>query len=156
MPPTEYHIAKGEREMVINRKSTGLAASMPVGLLAGGLVSLASTLLLTGGLAKLLDAEILREESMGYGVMGMLFISAFAGSVVSCKKIKHRHLMTAALSGIVYLVILLSITALFFGGQYSAVGVTAILIFCGSAAAAMVFSGVGRGRKTARRKRKNR
>lgn len=142
--------------MVTNRKPTGRAATIPIGLLTGGVTALASTLALTAVLAKLMDGEILPEENIGYGVMILLLISAFLGSCMACKRVQRRYLLTAALTGIVYVGVLLSITALFFGGQYSAVGVTVLLVFCGSLLAAMLFSRNGKGRKSRKSKVKNR
>lgn len=142
--------------MVTNRKPSGRAATIPIGLLTGGIAALISTLALTALLAKLMEGEILSEGNIGYGVMIMLLISAFLGSTIACKRVKRQFLMTAALSGVVYILLLLSITALFFGGQYSGVGVTVLLVCCGSLLAAMVFSRGGKGRKIRKSKVKNR
>lgn len=142
--------------MVINRKPTGTAATIPVGLLTGGIAALLSTMALTAVLAKLMEGEILPEENIGYGVMIMLLASAFLGSAIACKRVKRQYLLTAGLSGVVYILLLLSMTALFFGGQYSAVGVTILLVLCGSLLAAMLFSREGKGRKVRKPKVKNR
>lgn len=142
--------------MVTNRKPTGRAATIPIGLLTGGIAALVSTFVLTAVLAKLMEGEILPEENIGYGVMIMLLVSAFLGSATACKRVKRQFLMTAALSGLCYTALLLSITALFFGGQYSGLGVTVLLVCCGSLLAAMVFSRGGKGRKTRKPKVKNR
>lgn len=142
--------------MVINRKPTGRAATIPIGLLTGGVAALLSTLTLSAVLAKLMEGEVLPSEYIGYGVMIMLLVSAFSGSAIACKRVKRQYLLTAALSGVAYVLMLLSMTALFFGGQYSAVGVTILLVFCGSLLAAMLFSGKGTGRKKRKPKVKNR
>ncbi len=142
--------------MVINRKPTGRATTIPIGLLTGGIVALLSTLALTALLAKLMEREILPAEKIGYGVMLMLLASAFLGSAIACKRVKRQYLLTAGLSGAVYVLLLMSITALFFGGQYSAVGVTILLVSCGSLLAAMLFSREGKGRKNRKPKIKNR
>lgn len=142
--------------MVTNRKPTGRAATIPVGLLTGGAAALVSTLALTAVLAKLMESEILPEENIGYGVMVLLLVSAFLGSTIACRRVKRQYLLTAALSGVVYVLLLLSITALFFGGQYSAVGVTVLLVFCGSILAAMLFTRGGKRRKPGKPKVRNR
>lgn len=98
----------------------------------GALTSLAITILGSGILAKLVDKEIMAESSIGYGIMVMLILGAYLGAMVSYRKIKRQRLPVCLGSGGIYLGILLSMTALFFGGQYSGVGVTALLIFCGS------------------------
>lgn len=118
--------------MVVNQKRTGTASSIPGGLAWGALVGLLITIGGSALIAKLTDCGILQENKIGYGVMIMLIVSAYADAVLSWVKIKRRRAMVCALSGCLYMLILLAITALFFGGQYSAVGETALLILCGS------------------------
>ena len=89
------------------------ASTMPGGLLQGGLASLLVTLVGSGLLAKMVDAWILAENAIGYGVIG----------------------------------ILLAITALFFGGRYTAMGVTAGVVMAGSAAAILPGMGKGSGKR---------
>lgn len=136
--------------MVIDRKVTGKAMTIPAGLLIGSFVSLGITMILAAVFAKLLDSEHLTQESIGYGVMGILLASSFGGAMVSYKRIKRQRLLVCMLSGVVYFGILLSITALFFGGQYEAVGVTGLLILCGCSIA--VLTGMGEKRVGKRHK----
>lgn len=124
--------------MVMNQKPTGRALSMPAGLFWGGAVSLVITIISAAILAKLLDAEILAWENVGYGVMALLLLSTVSGAVTAYSKIKRQRLITCLLSGVIYLGILMSITALFFGGQYDSVGVTAVLVLGGSCAAGLL------------------
>ncbi len=124
--------------MVTTQKATGRASSMPMGLCLGACVSIAITLLSIWILAKMLDAGMLSWERTGYGVMILLIVSAFFGTITSKVKIKRRTAMVCTLSGLIYFGILLSITALFFGGQYEAVGETAMLILAGSGTAGLV------------------
>ncbi len=134
--------------MVANQKITVRASSMPAGLAVGGCVSLGTTLLLAAGLAKLVDMEILAWENIGYGIMLLLLLSSFLGAMTAFARIKRQRLLVCLVSGGIYLALLLSITALFFGGQYEAVGVTALLVLGGSGAAALLglCGGKGRGR----------
>lgn len=118
--------------MVVNQKVTGKSSSMPAGLAMGGLTSLVITLVLAAVIAKLVDSEALAEENIGYGTMLLLLAASSMGALVSVSKIKRQRLLVCLLSGTVYLGALLSITALFFGGQYEAVGVTALLVMGGS------------------------
>lgn len=124
--------------MVVNKKVTGKASSMPAGLAMGGLVSLLMTLLMAACLAKLVDTEVLKEENIGYGVMVLLMASSVLGALTAYGKIKRQRLLVCMLSGAVYMGILLSITALFFGGQYEAVGVTTLLVFGSSMVIALL------------------
>lgn len=124
--------------MVTNRKPTGRAVSMPAGLAAGAAAALGLTLALAALVAKLVETERLEEGGIGYGVMVILLLSSFTGAMVSAVRIKRQRLLVCLLSSVIYLGILLSMTALFFGGQYSGVGVTAILVLCGGALAILV------------------
>lgn len=126
--------------MVVNQKPTGKAMSMAGGLAIAGLTSLALTLLCTGIIAKLMEGEMISERSVGYGVMVLLLFASFVSALIACWKIRRQRLAVCALSGTIYFLILLSITALFFGGQYSSIGETALLILCGSMLAAMAGS----------------
>lgn len=123
--------------MVSNHKPTGRALSMPAGLTLGAVVSLGITLLLTALIAKLVESEYMQQTQIGYGVMVMLMAASFLGALSAAGKIKRQRLVVCALSGLVYFGILMSITALFFGGQYEAVGVTGILVM-GSAMLAVL------------------
>lgn len=133
--------------MVVNHKVTGKASSVPAGLALGGAVSLAMTLTLAALIARLVSTEVLPEEKIGYGVMGLLFISAFGGALMANNRIKRQKLLVSALAGGVYWAMLLSITALFFGGQYEAVGVTALVVMGGSLVTAFLGQRPGRGGK---------
>lgn len=142
--------------MTVNQKPSGRASSIPMGLLTGALVSLAITMLLAALAAKLTLAEITEESHIGYYVIIILMTASFFGTHTACSKIKRQRLMVCLLSGVVFFLLLMSITALFFGGQYEAVGVTAVLVFGGSMLAAMTNSNWGRGRKQRKTRRRNR
>lgn len=124
--------------MVINQKPTGRASSIQAGLVFGAVISLSATMLAAVVLAKLIESEKMPWESVGYGILALLLISSFLGSVSAYSKIKRQRLMVCLLSGFIYFGILLSITALFFGGQYEAVGETAALVFAGSGTAGLL------------------
>lgn len=112
-------------------KGTGRASSVAAGLTAGILSSLVIIIIGSAITAKMIESEYIPESSIGYGVMVFLIAAAYAGSRISNGRIKRRRLMVTVLSGSILFAVLLSITALFFDGQYSAVGVTALLIICG-------------------------
>ncbi len=132
--------------MAIKSKATGRAVSMPLGLVFGAAVSLGITLFVSAVLAKLVDSEKMTWENIGYGIMIQLFAASFLGAMTAYGKIKRQRLLVCAISGAVYLVLLLAITAVFFGGQYKAVGVTAALVLAGSGTAGLLgLSGTGRG-----------
>lgn len=118
--------------MTVNRKVTGKSLSMPAGLAIGLGVSMGLTLLLSVILAKLVSNEQVPWEQVGYGIMLLLFCSAMTGTAISCGVIKRRKLVICAAQSGLFWVSLLALTALFFGGQYSGVGTTAIIISGGN------------------------
>ena len=103
-------------------------------------------------LAYLIQKESVAYDAMGYGIMMILLGSSLAGSYLAWRKIKHRRAAVCLATGGTFFLMLLSITALFFGGQFEAVGVTALLIFSGSAS--VILAGLGQGRADRHRVRK--
>ena len=130
-----------------HQKVTGRASSIPGGLAVGAAASGSVTGLLTLLMALCLEKEIITWETAGYGIMIMIMLSAFLGSIIACTKIRHQQILVCLMSAGVYFAMLLSITALFFGGQYQAVGVTALLVVGGAICSALFVSGQGRGRR---------
>lgn len=124
--------------MVVNRKVTGTASSMPAGLALGLCASLAVTIVGSILAANLVLRETIPENGIGYCSMVILLLSSVLGAVVSVNRIKHRRLYVCALSGVVYYGALLATTALFFGGQYQGMGVTAMMVLAGCGAVALL------------------
>lgn len=133
--------------MANRQKITGRASSIPAGLATGAAVSVMITGGLTMLLAWLLEKERISWEGAGYGIVVMIMLSAFLGALTACGRIRHQRLLVCLMSGSVYFGILLSITALFFGGQYQAVGVTALLIAGGCSCSALLVARQGRGKR---------
>lgn len=139
--------------MTVNRKPTGTASSVPAALAYGGLMSLATTMVLTAITAKLVDSGIIIWGNVGYAVLGILLISSWLGATITAGKIKRQRLLSCMAAGGVYFGVLLLMTALFFGGKYSGVIETGLLILCGSVLAA--FSGKGGGKIRKNRNRRH-
>lgn len=133
--------------MVANRKVTGKTWSMPMGLLAGGILSLSSTLIGAALLASMINREMVAEMGIGYGVMVILLLSSVIGSMTAYTKIRRRRMLVCALAGLVYFLTLCSITAMFFHGTYSGVLVTAAVIAGGSISVGLLGLRAGEGRK---------
>lgn len=129
--------------MVINRKVTGRASSIPAGLAIGACSSMGITVLLSVLAAGLVSGERIQEGSIGYLAMFILLVASAAGALVAGNKIKKMRLQVAALSAVIYFCLLLGVTALFFGGQYEGMGVTLVMVLLGSGAGGMatVFAG---------------
>lgn len=142
--------------MVTNRKPTGRASSMPRGLAVGAAVSMAITLVSALVMAGLLDAEKLAWENVGYGIMVMVFCGAFLGAVTGYHLVKRQRMVVCLMGGGIYFLMLLAVTALFFGGQYDGVGATGVLILGGSGCAALLGLRQGRGGRRRRNRRVSR
>lgn len=132
--------------MILGLKNTGRASSVPAGLAAGAAVSAVMTALGTVLMAVFLHREMIAWETIGYGILTMIMLSAYLGAVTAWRRIRRQKLLVCLMSGVVYFGFLLLLTALFFGCQYEAVGVTGLLVAGGIGCAAMTGAGKGRHR----------
>ena len=133
------------------RNGMGKATSMPVGIGIGLGTGIAITLIGAVILAFALEAQRVSVEMMGYGIMVVLFISAFAASIVAMWCVKHRKMQVSLITAGAYLLSLFAINALFFGGQYEGVGATLLVVAIAGAVAGFVGSSGG---KQAKHRRK--
>lgn len=117
--------------MTVNRKVTGTSVTMPIGIGIGCGISLVLTIIGAGIAAKLISMEVLREEAIGYGAMLIILAASICGAGIAVKKVKKRMLQVCALVGAIYFASLLAMTAMFFGGKYQGMGVTAMLVLAG-------------------------
>ena len=124
--------------MTISMGHSGKAMSVPGGLALAAAVSGAVTAVVTGAIAYFLNAEKITWIQAGYWIMGMLFGASFLGAKSAYGAVRRQRLVMSLLSGLVYWGLLLSITALFFGGDYEAVGETAGIILAGTGCAAVL------------------
>ena len=138
--------------MTANQKVTGRASSIPGGLAIGGFMSLIITIIGAMIAAWLIGNERVQEQHIGYCSMLILLASSFIGAWIAASKIKHRRLYICILSGMIYYGMLLTITALFFGGRYQAMGVTAAVVLAGCMSAALTGQRGEKGRVRRRRK----
>ena len=135
-----------------NGKAWSLAGGIGVGICTATLWTLVAAVI-TG---KLLDLEILSRSYVGYASLAILISSAWLGSMVSLGKTRRKKLMACIATGVGYLFVLLGTTAMFFGGRYEAVAVTALVIAGGSALALLSgkYAQKGSGRKNRRKVKK--
>lgn len=138
------------------RTTSGRALSTPMGLLYGTAASMLITLLGAVVLAWLINLEKLQWEQIGYGIMVLLLTASFLGALAAYHKIKRQRMMVCILAGLLYLAVLASLTALFFGGQYEGVGVSGCLIAAGNVSAGILGLQTGKGRISGNRKRRHR
>lgn len=123
------------------------AVSTPAGLAFGLIVSIAALSAILTITAKMIHAEKIPEENVGYGVLIALLIASFLGAMTASATIQRRRGLMCLLSGSLLWAVLLSATALFFGGQYRSVGVTGLLIMSGAGAGALIQAREKKGKK---------
>ena len=119
-------------------KIKGRAMTIPGGLAYASAISIFLTILMSGSISLALEKGWLPFEKSGYAVMLLLFLTAVSGGIAASKRIKHQILAVCIANGVIYFLLLMSITALFYGGQYSAVGETGLVIAAGSSMAALL------------------
>lgn len=134
--------------MARTKKNAVRFSTIPGGLALGAGVSTVVTVLLAALIAKLVQSETLRQDQIGYGTMVLLMMASCLGALTAQGRVKHKRGLVCMLSGAVYFLILCSITALFFGGQYTGFGATALVVLGGAGTAALI-SGyrAGKGRR---------
>ena len=118
-------------------KSMKSKGSIPVAILFAVIVSLLVTVLGSSVVSFLIHHELIQETAMVYGVIILLLASSYAGGVTGYGKAKEKRLLVSMLSALFYFLILMAMTAIIFGGKYSGIGVTGMVIFCGAALAAL-------------------
>ena len=118
--------------MTTNKKVFGKAGSMPLGLAAGTAVGLLITIVFAVAMTQLVLGGKLEEEAMGYGAMMAIPVSAAMAALVSFAIVKRRRMQVCMLTGMAYLLSLVAINVLFFGGQFQGLVVTIMLILLGS------------------------
>lgn len=141
--------------MTVNQKVTGTASSIPVGLALGTLTSLGVTVLGAALTAWLILRGSIPEDWVGYGAMVILLLSSAAGAAVATERIKRLRAQIGLAAGALYYGCLLAMTALFFGGIYRGMGVTALMVLCGSALV-ILLAPRGRNRAGCRKRKKRR
>ena len=114
--------------MIGKKKRSGTALSIPAGLGVGLLVGLVVTVAGAAFTAWLIAAEKIGEGSTGYAAMVILALAAGLDALSAVYLIKKQRLQVSILAGVCYYLTLLGMTALFFGGQYQGMGVSAIIV----------------------------
>ncbi len=124
------------------------ASSLPVGVAIGLLVSFVITIIGAALTAYMVDKQIIPQDALGYGCVLTLLMSACSGALVSVKRVKRLRMQVSLISGASYYILLLGITALFFGGQYEGMGITALVVLGGCLAVAITGMSGGKSRKS--------
>lgn len=116
--------------MAVKVKSTGRIMAMPAGIGMGVGISYASMLIGAGVLAWLILTQRVGESTIGWGSMGILILSSAIGSLAAWRGIRHRRIFVTCITLLGYYLTLL-VTALAFGGGFTAMGTTAAMVCLG-------------------------
>lgn len=115
----------------ISRKNVGV-------LLGGALAAIGVTLVCCAVCAWLISKEMIGEAAADYCIPVILILSSFAGGKTAIHRIQERRLITGVIVAAIYVLALLAVTALFFGGQYQGIGVTVPAALSGGVGAAIL------------------
>lgn len=123
--------------MGLKKRSAGRAMSMPMGIglgiLIGMIIMIAGSVLLTF----LIMDEHMDENGYGFGIMVLHFVASLISALFAMVQIKHRKLLVCGLTVLGYFLSLMAVCSLFFGGEFTGMGTTAILVLAGGVAAAI-------------------
>ena len=139
--------------MVTQKKATGRASSIPAGLALGAAASILSTAIICMIGSWMIGEEIIRQEQIGYCSIITLIASSMTGSLIAWRKIRRKRLLVSFASGLIYYLILIAITVVFFDGQFQGLGVTLITIIIGVNVTILLTNGGPKGKKRMQRQK---
>lgn len=117
---------------MVARQSNRISFSnIPKAIGLSVVISVAITIACAAIGALLIDMEKIGENSIGYLQVATLLLSSIAGAWIAVSIAKQKRLPVSLAFGAAYFASLIAITALFFKGQYSGVGETALIILAG-------------------------
>lgn len=131
------------------KKQTGHAPSVVKAVGFGTALGAMWTLVCAMILAKLVDGEVLSMEKIGYGSMVTQLSAVFLGATAAFRRGGHMGMACALAMGLSYYLLLLLVNALFFGGHFTGMGITLMLVVLASGGAVLA-AGKGSGRKPRR------
>ena len=102
------------------------------GALVGIAAGLGATILCIAACSWLICAEIIDETCIGYCIIATVLLSSFVSAWVTIKRTKNNNLIMCMITGSGYYAALLTITILFYEGQFTGMMETAMLVLCGS------------------------
>ena len=138
---------------MVSNKLTAKALGIPAGLALGVATALLVTVIGSGAAAWVILRRIVSEGASGYLVMVILLLSSGVGASVAAGSIQRLRGQICLAAGAGYYLCLLAVTAVFLGGQYRGMGVTAVMVFCGSVLVILLAPG-GQNRAGCRRRKK--
>lgn len=117
--------------MEFKHKTRKPLGTIPGGVVLGLCISIMITLLGTIILAYLISSDKMGDASVNPGSTVVLFLGAAAGAWTVMARAKEKKWIVLSSFALGYFLILLSLTALFFGGEYAGIGKSAVIILVG-------------------------
>ena len=117
--------------MKLKRKMEGNHMSMINGVLFGTVAAIVTTLLCAAIAAMLIVNGKITENKMKYFAFGILLLSAFIGTFVSCKSAENKLIQRCGIVALVYAFLLVSTAILIFDGSFANVGISILMILFG-------------------------
>jgi len=142
--------------VIVKQRDTGSTRTLPVGIGIGMLISLVITVILSAIIAGMINGEHLAENLIDLGIIVIQLVSSAAGAWVAYSLVKSRRILVCLATGCGYYLLLLACTALFFGGQYQGMGMSALVILAGDLVIGLLGLKGNKRRTVSRRKIKNR
>lgn len=118
--------------MFLKKKGRFTAIGVPLSIVCGVLTAMLVTLAGAALTAVLIENQTLGEGGADVSAKVIVALATMLGSAVAALLAKRLRLQVCMLCGGTYFALLLGMTALFFGGQYSGMGITSIIVlaFC--------------------------
>ena len=138
--------------MIQNQKSRANTSNLTKCIAVGTLSSMCSTILGVCIAAWLLVSEKFDENAINYITLLVLLFSSAAGVYISTLLTQEKHIIVGMSVGLLFLLTLLGITALFFKGSYSGVGENALVITAGAISVVLLRKNNRTNRKKIRRR----
>lgn len=120
--------------------------TIPGALLTGAAAALAWSILCGVITAKLVETEKLNFSAIGYAAMFIHLTASMLAAWIAWHRVRKNRLPVCLGAGGIYYLSLLGITALFFGGIYTGMGTTALMVVAGSVIPALC-GAAGKGRR---------
>ena len=133
-----------------NKKVTGLAFNVPAGASVGVLAGLLITLVGCAFIAYLLNAGKIGEGSVGFASVILNGLSTIVGALTATVLVKQYRIQVCITTGISYYLLLLALTAMFFGGSYQGMIITGVVVFISSITVALLPRGQKKTKKFSR------
>lgn len=123
--------------------------SMASGVAIGVLLSVVISLLLAMGTSGLITKEKLSEGGVHYFALIITLISGMVGGLVAGKVVGSKYAVVTGLTGLAYLLVLISVGILFFDGGFNMLWTSTVAIAVGVAVSCVLcITGTrGRGRR---------